>query len=211
MDNKEKKELIKINSFGPPNSGKFAIFNRYINDSFHEYYNWGGRDIMFKDITINDKQLSLMFFSFKKINKPYQSLDLKPFFRNSDAVLLVFDLSYPKNYSNLDFWLNEIETKAPEDALVFLIGNKCELLEREVEESYIDEFVQKHNNRICKYFEVSARNNINIKETFDFIIRKILSEKENHPEKRRYINITPTLENKDNKKKIKNKDKCYGK
>lgn len=89
--------------------------------------------------------------------------------RNADGALLVYDINNEMSFSALEFWIDCIRKSSSDDIVIYLIGNKSDLaledrsLRKVSKETAID-FVKKHN--LYHWTECSAKNNINIKDTF---------------------------------------------
>ena len=64
----------------------------------------------------------------------------------------------------MEFWLNEIKKEAPESIHYVLIGNKNDLEEkRQIKYEEGKDFAEKHK---MMFFEISAKNKINIDKIF---------------------------------------------
>lgn len=48
------------------------------------------------------------------------------YYRNADAVILVYDVTNLKSFENLQYWLSECKRFVAEDIPYVLIGNKCD-------------------------------------------------------------------------------------
>lgn len=84
--------------------------------------------------------------------------------RNADAAVLVFDLTDKKSFEELHYWLDCIN-KFNKDIIIYLFGNKIDLGEIKVESDLINEFIA--TNNIKSYYSTSAKNGVNIKESFN--------------------------------------------
>jgi small GTP-binding protein len=51
------------------------------------------------------------------------------YFRNASFVILVYDITDPDSFNEIEEWISLARSKAPEEALFLLIGNKCDLEE----------------------------------------------------------------------------------
>jgi len=94
-------------------------------------------------------------------------------FRNIHAVLICFDLSAKDTFlACKTVWCKEANRYSPNTALKFFIGNKSDL-PRDVDASKVKAFVDTEDNEIQEYFEVSAKDNINIDVMFEKVVRCI--------------------------------------
>jgi GTPase SAR1 family protein len=84
--------------------------------------------------------------------------------RNADGAFLVFDITSENSFDTLDFWYDLIKKATGDDIVIHLIGNKCDLTSRAVSRERARQFASKYN--LISYSETSAKEDINIKETF---------------------------------------------
>ena len=49
------------------------------------------------------------------------------YYRGANGALLVYDITKPHTYENVEHWLEELRTHAKNDIVVMLIGNKSDL------------------------------------------------------------------------------------
>ena len=103
----------------------------------------------------------------------YRSL-VKFFYKNAKGAILVFDLSDKESFMNLDFWLKSIKNNSDRELVIFVVGNKCDKENLQVNEEEIREFCE---NNDLMYFQTSAKEDIKIREVFYELGRKI---KENY-------------------------------
>ena len=88
--------------------------------------------------------------------------------KNSQGIVLVFDLTQKESFKNLGKWLEDINNNGGETKILF--GNKFDLLEKvEVSEKEAKEFAFENK---MNYFSTSAKENINIEEGFKEICQK---------------------------------------
>lgn len=85
------------------------------------------------------------------------------YYRSADAIVLVFDVTTVTSFNNLSEWLSEVSRYAGNNVHRTLIGNKCDLTEREVKSELATAFASQHN---MPYLETSAKNSENIDELF---------------------------------------------
>ena len=132
------------------------------------------------------------------------------FFHNTDGILFVYDISNHNSFEGVKKWINE----AKETASSFqplLIGNKTDLMERDIKDEELKQYINENN---LEYFEVSAKENKNIHETFNKIVELILKDKNDEEIQKEFgiSNSTVTsiikIQDKGKKKKNKNERCC---
>jgi small GTP-binding protein len=101
----------------------------------------------------------------------------KGFFRNTDGILLVFDLTNNKSFNNIKKWINEVENNSDNKTKKILVGNKVDKKDNiQVSKIDIDNLCKKKK---IKYIEVSGKNNTNVNEAFDTLVNLIIDKKTN--------------------------------
>lgn len=97
----------------------------------------------------------------------YRSV-IPSFFRNSAAVVIVYDVTSRETFTNLEFWLNFARENAPASAMIFIAANKIDLFDKRVvtmDEGHL--FYEEHE---CKDFvEVSAATGEGIQNLFGML------------------------------------------
>ncbi|KAI9749719.1 MAG: hypothetical protein M4579_006771 [Chaenotheca gracillima] len=100
----------------------------------------------------------------------------------SDAFLLVYDITNPDSLSNLDYFTQmiEMESESRADAgevmpIKIVAGNKCDLANmRKVKSTQGFDYARSHG---CGFMETSARNTVNIEETFALLVRRVVEQR----------------------------------
>ena len=170
-NNEEEEEIkIKIMLLGESQIGKTSFIQRYVKNNFNlSYITTVGIDFQLKQIKMNNKSIKLQIWDtagqerFKNITKSY--------FHSSDGFIVGYDITSRLSFTNVSTWLKEINENAPEEIQKILIGNKCDLNEREVTTEEGQKLAEENG---MKFFETSAKNDINVKETFEAITKDIL-------------------------------------
>ena len=92
------------------------------------------------------------------------------FYRNSVLCVLVFDLTNPESFNNVEMWrktfLDQLQPQNPEAFPFVLIGNKMDMEgEITVNNEDIQKYCKDHNN--MPYFSASAKESTNVEEAFN--------------------------------------------
>lgn len=97
------------------------------------------------------------------------------------GILLVYDVTDEQSFQNIRNWIRNIEQHAADNVDKILIGNKCDMLsEKLVETQRGQQLADEYN---IKFFETSAKSNINVVEAFTAIatdIKKRLMDSAQH-------------------------------
>jgi GTPase SAR1 family protein len=88
--------------------------------------------------------------------------------RNADGAYLVYDITSENSFNTLDFWYECIKKATDDDIVVYLIGNKLDLIRnasynRKISTQKALEFAKKYNMK--GFCECSAKDNVNIVQT----------------------------------------------
>lgn len=166
--------LIKCIIIGDNGIGKSALMLRYTDEEFNDsLLTTIGVDYKFKTVNINSEIIKFQIWDtsgqerFKSITTTY--------YRESSVVILCYDITDPITFLNLDAWLNEIKNHASPNVLIVICGTKFDLAsERKI--SYDDAKLYCDNKNL-KYFEVSAKSNLNINKIFYEISQEIIKIK----------------------------------
>ena len=196
---KSELETISIIMIGDTSVGKSTLMKKFISGHFSDSLAPTlGIELYKKEITIDDKNYLYRIWDtcgqerFRSLSKTY--------FRNSDGIMLLFDLNSPDSFENLNSWFISIKESGCEDIPLILVGTKCDL-ECKLSEEDINNFV--NNNKIIQnYFRCSAKENIGIDEPFielGKLVVKITFHKERSNSKIK-IKKSKTLEDKTKKK-----------
>ncbi len=117
------------------------------------------------------------------------------FYKNSEACILVFDLTEKESFESIDGWRKEfLDTLGPEDPESFpfvLVGNKSDMKDDiKVTNEEIEAYCKEHKN--IPYFATSAKEDIGLEETFgkvaDLAYERIIKNDDNFlPKKPNFI------------------------
>ncbi|KAL4498544.1 hypothetical protein ABPG72_019662 [Tetrahymena utriculariae] len=170
--------LIKTIIVGDASVGKSSILKRFTSNDFQDTYNATiGLEFESKDVTIqsdnqeDSSKITLQIWDTAG-QESFRSI-VKSFYRNSAAVLLVYDTKKRKTFDGLKNWIQEIKENSHNDVIIVLIGNKMdgEQDEVEVKEKEIQELLQNHSLAI--HFYTSALNNYNIEQSFKYVATEV--------------------------------------
>jgi len=163
--------VYKILLLGDCNVGKTCFLLRYVDEQTDEnHISTIGVDFRTKLFQINSEEiLKLQIWDtagqdkFKCITKNY--------FRGTNGIILMYDITCKDSFKNIRNWLSQIKDILGDDACVVLVGNKCDL---ESERSIpVESALILANDYKLSFFESSAKDNIYVKEIFEYLIKEI--------------------------------------
>ena len=162
---------FKILLLGDSSVGKTCFLKRYTDNTFQDaYLSTIGFDFKFKFVTLdNGKTVKVQLWDtagqerFRTIAKSY--------YKGAHGIILIYDVTNRKTYDNIKKWLNQIRDEASNRISIILVANKidCEDARQVTKEE--GETLAKSNN--LPIFEASAKDSINVNESFQFLIEKI--------------------------------------
>jgi len=201
--------LSKIVVIGDTNVGKTNIIRRIIGEDFKEMEATIGVEFMYvniKDIDKEDpnKTMSIQIWDTSGAER-YKAITTTHI-RGADGAYIVYDISDESSFNHLLYWYNYIKDAADEDIIIYLIGNKSDLIYEEgrsVKKKDAMEFANKY--KLHGYAECSAKNNENIQETFKKFYNLIYNKNKNKIKEKTKMKLE--LMNKKNNEK-KNESCC---
>ena len=162
---------FKILLLGDSSVGKTCFLKRYTDNTFQDaYLSTIGFDFKFKFVTLdNGKTVKVQLWDtagqerFRTIAKSY--------YKGAHGIILIYDVTNRKTYDNIKKWLNQIRDEASNRISIILVANKidCEDTRQVTKEE--GEALAKASN--LPIFEASAKDSINVNESFQFLIEKI--------------------------------------
>ena len=161
--------LIKFIIIGDAAVGKSNLLVRYTSGQFKEEYQLTiGVEFGSNNVIIGDNTYRIQIWdtagqeNFRSITRSY--------YKNTACAIIVYEISNKKSFENISSWIEECKNTAPKSILMVLVGNKCDLDNREVTEEEGREFAEK-NGMI--FFETSAKTGKNVEELFKESVKVI--------------------------------------
>ena len=129
--NKKFDLTIKLMMIGDQAVGKTALLVRYAEGDFSDVLlPTIGIDFKIKTIELKGKVVKLQIWDtagqerFRTITQAY--------YRGAMGILLIYDTTNTKSWSNVRNWVRNIEGNAPQTVNKILVGNKCDITEEKV-------------------------------------------------------------------------------
>ena len=215
MDN-DNEESIKVVLIGESGVGKTSIISQFTKGLFNQdIMSTNGATFSTKKKKFKEQNKTLSFEIWDTAGQEkYRSL-AKMFFKDAAVALLVYDITSKNSFIEMkDYWANSIKENGPKQMIMYIVGNKSDLYEREaIREEEAREYAKSQN--IPLWF-TSAKDSTGINELFEEIGLKYLSPEFNNCEeivqrkirKNEVSKVNKEAEKNDNK--INNKKGCCG-
>ena len=168
--------MMKVIIVGDSGVGKTNLLERFVKDQFtKDMINTVGVDFIGKTVQIKDKIVKLQFWDTAGQEK-YRSISAA-YYKSADGVIIVYDTTSRKSFSNIDLWFKEIQKYSKENLSHLLIGNKIDL--EELREVPVEEGVKFAEKKNIYFMEASAKTNVNdcVGEAFGVLLKEIFERK----------------------------------
>ncbi|CAG2198743.1 RAB7A [Mytilus edulis] len=149
-----KKVLLKVIILGDSGVGKTSLMNQYVNKKFSNQYKATiGADFLTKEVMVDDRLVTMQIWDTAGQER-FQSLGVA-FYRGADCCVLVFDVTVPNTFKQLD-------------------RNKIDLENRAVTAKRAQGWCQSKGD--IPYFETSAKEAINVEQAFQTVAKNALAQ-----------------------------------
>ena len=126
------------------------------------------------------------------------------YYKGAKGSLLVYDITNPKTFENVEKWLEDLKANGDENASVILIGNKNDLeSERKIT---TEQGKEKAEFFKMAFMETSALNGNNIENAFNQLISDVYKNHHTLFEKQAKVEITDKVVDLENSKKDENNE-----
>ena len=188
--------VFKILLLGDSEVGKSCFLMRYSDNVFVEnYITTIGLDYKLKSVKLDSgKTIKVQLWDTAGQDK-YRTI-AKNYFKGSHGILLLYDVTKQSSFQNIRDWIQDIREEVSQKAIIFLIGNKIDLVDkRKISKEKGIELAEEYK---LPFFEASAKSGENVDEVFKALYKKISEV---------YGDLEKEMGTKLNKRK-KNKRKC---
>ncbi|KAI1732152.1 ras family domain-containing protein [Ditylenchus destructor] len=153
-------------------TGKTCLLIRYKDGTFlnNNFISTVGIDYRSKLLDIDKYRVKLQIYDtagqerFRSITSSY--------YRDADALLLVFDVTNRTSFENTRDWLAQVREYAKETVQITLVGNKIDLAtQRKVKTDEAKQLAQSYN---ISYIETSAKNGHNVQDAFSDLAKRLM-------------------------------------
>ena len=164
----------KIILIGDPGVGKTSIMTKFVSNEFQNtYLSTIGVEFKLKEIYINNNTCARLKIWDTCGQEKFRAIT-RQYFKNSEGVFIVFDLSNRETIKRLNVWMKDIQDNIDNDFFIFLVGNKTDIKERDLTIS--EEAKQFAINKKINYYEVSAKTGSGIYNIFEKMASKLINK-----------------------------------
>ena len=186
--------MFKILLLGDSGVGKSSLLLRYTKNEFiSDMRSTIGVEFALKYITIDNYQLKIQIWDTAGMER-YRSIT-NAYYKGAKGVIVLYDICRKKSFENVDKWIDDFKSKADDDAVIILIGNKSDLDDkREVSK---EEGESKAQMNKFAFMETSAKENNNVQKAFETLFSEIVKIYKN----KNIIDLNDNKERDEKKKK----------
>ena len=130
-----------------------------------------GVDFKIKTLDVEGKGVKLQIWDTAGADR-FNNI-ISSYYRGTQGVMLVYDITDLDSFLNLNKWLKEIEKNASKNVYKILVGNKCDMEnERKVAVEQGKNFASQYG---MKFFETSAKSSTKTSDIFITMTRDIIN------------------------------------
>ena len=188
------KYKFKIILLGEKEVGKSSLISRYVDNKFEKDGNVS--EIRNKNVELDESTRANISIYDTTTQEKLQKFT-KDYYRDTHGALIVFDLYNIQSFEKVKFWIDELKSNGPKDAIFAIIGNKSDITDGQ-RVKFENALAVAGDNL---YYEVSAKSGNNVSLAFEQLVYGIIekqADEENNPDK--------VLRGKDGRKSVDLKD-----
>ena len=155
---------------GEQSVGKTSLLSRFMDDEFDTQYKATiGIDFMSKTMYLPDRTIRLQLWDTAGQER-FRTL-VPAYIRESNVAVVVYDITDRKTFDDASKWIDEVQAERQGQALIVLVGNKCDLSSaRQVTAQEGEERAQQLG---AMFIETSAKNGHNCRLLFKKIANEL--------------------------------------
>ncbi|CAH8874017.1 unnamed protein product [Trichobilharzia szidati] len=151
--------------------GKTCIILRFMHDTFDPTYHATiGIDFVSKTLCFNEKSVRLQLWDTAGQER-FRSL-IPSYIKDSSVAIVVYDVTSRESFMKASDWIKEIRAERSSKTLIFLVGNKVDLVDERVIST--EEAAEKAEKEHLFFVETSAKTDFQIKKLFDEVVEEIV-------------------------------------
>lgn len=163
---------FKVFIVGDPGVGKTSMMLRFIDDTFLEDTapTSGGQPGKKRQIEVDGKNVEMILFDTdgqERFGNITCSL-----YQGMHGFIIAYDVNNTETFKAVDNWVAEMERYARSDVVVFMVGNKTDLDNRQVSAETAEKFAQ---DKGYPFMETSAKTGENVEELFSKLAQAMVS------------------------------------
>ncbi|KAK3521781.1 hypothetical protein QTP70_018311 [Hemibagrus guttatus] len=178
MQNSQKEHLYKILVIGDLGVGKTSIIKRYVHQTYSTNYRATiGVDFALKVLNWDSDTVRLQLWDIAGQER-FGNMT-RVYYREAMGAFIVFDVTRPATFEAVTKWKEDLDSKLTlangKSITTVLLANKCDQSKDILVNNGLkmDQFCQE--NGFVGWFETSAKENLNINEAANFLVKHIIA------------------------------------
>eukprot|EP00924_Labyrinthula_sp_SR-Ha-C_P012707 maker-scaffold_67-snap-gene-0.7-mRNA-1 protein AED:0.30 eAED:0.30 QI:89/1/1/1/1/1/2/22/207 len=173
MKEKNFDHLFKIVLIGNSSTGKTSLLQRYRENEFHpDTKHTIGVEFATQEMEIDNEVIKAQIWDTAGQER-YRAIT-KAYYRGAFGAIVVFDVADRETFDGLTRWIGEIKGHANEGIKIVLVGNKCDLKNREISQNEGKAFAEQFG---IPYMETSAKTGEMVQSMFESLLEEIYRAK----------------------------------
>lgn len=185
------KLILNIGLLGSSGAGKTSIIKRFAHGKFDSaILSTISVDKIPKEVTIDGEKVKLVLVDTAGQER-YADI-VANFFRRLNGVIFVYAINSESSFERVKVWLEKAKELSSQNFPFIIVGNKKDLEINEIVSDENDLEDEKNYRTVseaqgkelaeelkCEFFEISAKENINIEEAFMCLAKNVYDVKKN--------------------------------
>lgn len=189
--------VFKVVFLGNSGVGKSSFIHHYCNGHFPNTLGTTvGVDFQMRAVTLGSTTIALQLWDtagqerFRSITQQY--------YRKADGILTMYDITDSASFSAVREWMDLVQERMSEGAVLMLLGNKTDLSEAQKREVTTREGQRLAEQDNAVFYECSARSGYNIEELMTQLAWLLSAQQDQQCEET--LHLSADHSNKDNRK-----------
>uniref|UniRef100_A0A672PHA7 Ras-related protein Rab n=2 Tax=Sinocyclocheilus grahami TaxID=75366 RepID=A0A672PHA7_SINGR len=178
MHSNRKEHLYKILVIGDLGVGKTSIIKRYVHQTYSTNYRATiGVDFALKVLNWDSETVRLQLWDIAGQER-FGNMT-RVYYREAMGAFIVFDVSRPTTFEAVSKWKEDLDSKLilsnGQSIATVLLANKCDQNRDFLTNNSLKMDQYCKENGFVGWFETSAKENININEAANFLVKHIIA------------------------------------
>ena len=197
--------IYKVTLVGDSGVGKTCLLSMYVKGMCEQSIPTIAIEFCTKEIELYDGTKIKVQLWDTAGQERFKSLAMT-YYRKAYGILLLFDVTKRSSFLACKNYLEEVRINSDKKCVVYLVGNKIDLINnREISTEEAENFAKKEN---IKYIETSALKNMNVTDVFTSLLNNIYEIKKEEDKNKLFLNTTSIELKKYNHLNQKNENTC---
>jgi small GTP-binding protein len=163
---------LKVVVLGDSAVGKTSLALRFVTGTFKlDTDSTVGASFITKTMTVGHQKVKFNIWDTAGQER-YRAI-VRMYYKEVNAALLVYDITKPTSFTNLERWYSELKKHVADDVVVVVVANKDDLVGEEA--ISLDEAKAFASRIGARYFRTSCKNDVGVTEMFSDVGQRCFS------------------------------------